>query len=61
MDEAGDAKGADDGAAPEPAAARLAYMPSSNGLSILVPASAKELRIIVRWGDCLPGPTGCLL
>ena len=52
MDEAGDAKGGgDDGAAPEPVAARLAYMPSSNGLSVLVPASAKELRIVVRWGD----------
>ena len=41
MDEAGDAKGADDGSAAEPAAARLAYMPSSNGLSVLVPASAQ--------------------
>jgi hypothetical protein len=51
MDEAGDAKGGDDGSVPEPVAARLAYMPSSIGLSVLVPSSAKELRITVRWGD----------
>jgi hypothetical protein len=51
MDEAGDTGGADDATAPEPGAARLAYMPSSIGLSVLVPASARRLKIVVRWGD----------
>ena len=58
MDEAGDARGGDDGTTPEPVAARLAYMPSSIGLSILVPASAQHLRIIVRWGDYHPVQEG---
>jgi hypothetical protein len=41
----------DDGNTPEPAAARKAYFPSSIGLSLLVPAQAKQLQVTARWGD----------
>ncbi|MHB8900295.1 MAG: hypothetical protein ACYC6Y_16215, partial [Thermoguttaceae bacterium] len=51
MDEVSDAKGLDDAVVPEPAAARLAYMPSSIGLSVLVADPARHLRVTVRWGD----------
>lgn len=56
MDGAGDPQGADDGAAPEPAAARQKYLPSSLGLSLLISAATRELRITVRWGDYAPRP-----
>ncbi|MBO0700321.1 MAG: hypothetical protein J2P46_18120, partial [Zavarzinella sp.] len=46
--------GTDDETAPEPAAARKAYFPSSIGLSLLVPKEAKELTVTVGWGDYLP-------
>lgn len=42
IDTANDQKGADDAVVPEPAAARRAVFPSSMGLSVLVPAAAKE-------------------
>lgn len=51
LDEVGDAKGLDDATTPEPAAARRAYLPSSIGMSLLVPADTKELTVTVRWGD----------
>lgn len=51
MDEVSDTKGLDDATAPEPAAARRAYMPSSIGLSVLVAPAARHLRVTVRWGD----------
>ncbi|HEY7326591.1 MAG TPA: DISARM system helicase DrmA [Gemmataceae bacterium] len=51
LDEVGDAKGLDDASTPEPAAARRAYLPSSIGTSLLVPADAKELTVTARWGD----------
>jgi hypothetical protein len=54
VDEIGKGAGIDDDAAPEPAAARRAFFPSSVGLSLLVPKDAKELRVTVRWGDYLP-------
>jgi hypothetical protein len=53
MDEVGKG-GVDDDAAPEPAAARRAFFPSSMGLSLLVPKEAKELHVTIRWGDYLP-------
>lgn len=56
LDEAGDARGLDDAAAPEPAAARVRYLPSSLGLSVLVPAATTALRVTVRWGDYAPIP-----
>jgi hypothetical protein len=51
LDEMSDAHGGDDAVAPEPAAARVRYLPSSMGASVLVPAEAQRLKIIVRWGD----------
>ena len=46
--------GADDATTPEPASARQKYLPSSIGLSVLVPASARRLTVTVRWGDYKP-------
>ncbi len=51
VDEVGKGGGVDDDAAPEPAAARRAFFPSSMGLSLLVPKDAKELHVLIRWGD----------
>ena len=51
LDAVGDAGGLDDAATPEPAAARVSYLPSSIGASVLVPAAAQQLTIMVRWGD----------
>jgi hypothetical protein len=51
LDELSDAKGLDDVATPEPAAARRAYLPSSIGVSLLLPADTKELTVTARWGD----------
>ena len=51
LDAAGDASGLDDAATHEPAAARVSYLPSSIGASVLVPAAAQQLTIMVRWGD----------
>jgi hypothetical protein len=46
-----DVAGADDATTPEPASARRRYLPSSIGLSVLVPASTRQLKVTVRWGD----------
>src|SRR5712691_10424161 len=51
LDEVSDAQGLEDAVVPEPAAARVRYLPSSVGASLLVPAEAQTLKIIVRWGD----------
>ena len=51
LDGGGDAPGQEDGVAPEPAAARVRYLPSSMWASLLVPAEAQTLKILVRWGD----------
>lgn len=51
LDELSDSKGLDDAAAPEPAAARRAYLPSSIGVSLFVPPATEELTVTVRWGD----------
>ena len=51
VDAANDAGGADDATAPEPAAARQRYLPSSIGLSLLVGSSTTALTVKVRWGD----------
>src|SRR5229473_4504181 len=51
VDEVTDGKGADDAAPPEPAAARRSFFPSSIGLSILVSAKAKTVKVLARWGD----------
>lgn len=54
VDEIGKGGGVDDDAAPEPAAARRAFFPSSMGLSLLVRKDAKKLHVTVRWGDYRP-------
>lgn len=51
LDQAGEARGLDDATPPEPAAARRAYLPSSIGMSLLIPAETKELTITACWGD----------
>jgi hypothetical protein len=51
VDELSDSQGLDDAAAPEPAAARVRYLPSSMGVSVLIPEGNKNLKVIVRWGD----------
>lgn len=51
VDEASDGNGLDDDVTPEPAAARQRYLPSSIGLSVLVPSKAGHLTVKVAWGD----------
>jgi hypothetical protein len=51
VDELSDAQGLDDAATPEPAAARVRYLPSSMGASLLVRPNTQWLKVIVRWGD----------
>jgi hypothetical protein len=41
----------DDEDAPEPASARKAFLPSSLGISVLVPESAHEIAVTATWGD----------
>jgi len=41
----------DDGAAPEPASERKAFLPSSIGVSVLVPATSDAIEVDVDWGD----------
>ncbi len=47
----GDEGRGDDAAPPEIASARKAFFPSSIGLSVLVPATTRELSIKVSWGE----------
>jgi hypothetical protein len=63
LDAAADAAGTDDGAPPEPAAARRAFFPSSMGVSILAPSAARQFVLTVRWGDYaqMPGGSGSSL
>jgi hypothetical protein len=51
VDAANDAGGTDDATTPEPASARQRYLPSSNGLSLLVSSATRKLKLKVRWGD----------
>jgi hypothetical protein len=51
VDELNEHGGNDDAVAPEPAAARVRYLPSSMGASLLVSVETTELQVIVRWGD----------
>jgi len=55
VDEVSDAKGLDDAVTPEPAAARVRYLPSSIGISFLVRNTTRQLNITIRWGDYLAG------
>src|SRR5260370_20974372 len=51
LDDAGEPGGGDDDDVPEKPAARARDFPSSIGVSVLVPASAKTLKIRASWGD----------
>lgn len=51
LDQAAEPGGLDDGLAPEAAAARRSYLPSSMGLSILLQKETSRLSIAVRYGD----------
>src|SRR5580658_3973765 len=51
LDQAGEGGGLDDDVTPEPPAARQRYLPSSIGVSLLVPPSAGRLKVAVSWGD----------
>jgi hypothetical protein len=51
LDQAGEGGGLDDDVTPEPAAARQRYLPSSIGVSLLVPETAGHLKVTVSWGD----------
>src|SRR5688572_27693171 len=49
LDSGGEPGGVDDGDAPEPAAARSSYLPSSIGMSLLVSQTMKSLSVAVHW------------
>ncbi len=51
VDAADDAGGADDAAPTEPASARKRFLPSSIGLSVLVPEAVRRLEVRIHWGD----------
>lgn len=51
VDAASDSGAADEDQTPEPAAARQKYLPSSIGMSVLVPMDTKNLHAVVHWGD----------
>jgi hypothetical protein len=51
MDQPGESGGTDDDVAPERPAARQRNLPSSIGLSVLLPATAARLTVNVSWGD----------
>jgi len=46
-----DANGVDDGTPPDAAAARQTMLPSSIGLSFLLPVDVDEVEVTVEWGD----------
>lgn len=51
LDQAAEPAGVDDAETPEPAAARRSYLPSSMGLSILIPKGTDKLTATIRYGD----------
>ncbi|MDG7001779.1 MAG: helicase, partial [Nitrososphaerota archaeon] len=51
IDSADDAGALDDSAPPDRAAARRGVLPSSMGLSVLVPSAVRSLEATVSWGD----------
>lgn len=53
LDQAAEPAGLDDDETPEKAAARRSYLPSSMGLSILIPRDTTTLTATVRYGDYL--------
>ena len=53
LDQAAEPAGIDDDDSPEKPAARRSYLPSSMGVSILVPATLKDVQAVVRYGEYL--------
>jgi hypothetical protein len=53
LDQAAEPAGLDDDETPERPAARRSYLPSSMGLSVLLPQGTKQLTATVRYGDYL--------
>lgn len=53
LDQAAEPLGLDDDDVPEKPAARRSYLPSSMGISVLVPAAVREIDAIVRYGEYL--------
>ena len=51
VDAAGEGGGADDSAAPDKQAAPPSLLPSSMGLSVLIPAGTTRIEAEVTWGD----------
>jgi len=51
LDQGAEPAGLDDDKAPEPAAARRSYLPSSMGMSLLIPRETARLSATVRYGD----------
>ena len=51
LDQAAEPAGLDDDNTPEKTAARRSYLPSSMGISVLLPAGANELDAVVRYGE----------
>jgi hypothetical protein len=49
--DAAESGGTDDANEPDKAAARRSLIPSSMGLSVLVPAGTRQLAVTVEWGD----------
>jgi hypothetical protein len=54
VDAAGESGGIDDERPPETPAARRAFLPSSIGMSVMLPPGADHIGVTVRWGDYLP-------
>ena len=53
LDQAAEPAGGDDDDTPEKSAARRSYLPSSMGISVLVPSALSEIQAIVRYGEYL--------
>ncbi|MDA1053364.1 MAG: hypothetical protein O3C40_23185 [Planctomycetota bacterium] len=53
LDQAAEPAGLDDDNTPEKTAARRSYLPSSMGISVLLPAGVSELDAVVRYGEYL--------
>jgi hypothetical protein len=65
LDQAAEPAGIDDDNSPEKPAARRSYLPSSMGVSVLVPATLHDVQAVVRYGEYLrvelsPGASGPL-
>lgn len=53
LDQAAEPAGIDDDDSPEKPAARRSYLPSSMGVSVLVPATLHDVQAVVRYGEYL--------